>query len=50
MLDETSAGSLTILSVVETQVGDVFTYILINVISITNGQIFLETELFYCGI
>jgi len=49
MSDQTSEGSLTILSIVETQVGDVFTYILTNVISITDGQIFLETKLFYCG-
>jgi F0F1-type ATP synthase alpha subunit len=49
MSDQTSEGSLTILSIVETQVGDVFTYILTNIISITDGQIFLETKLFYCG-
>lgn len=44
------AGSLTALPVVETQAGDVSAYIPTNVISITDGQIFLETELFYKGI
>ncbi|MCU0837611.1 MAG: F0F1 ATP synthase subunit alpha, partial [Rhodospirillales bacterium] len=43
-------GSLTALPVVETQAGDVSAYIPTNVISITDGQIFLETELFYKGI
>merc|ERR1712135_35540 len=43
-------GSLTALPVIETQVGDVSAYIPTNVISITDGQIFLETELFYKGI
>ncbi len=50
MLDQIGAGSLTILSVVETQARDVSTYILTNVISITDGQIFLEIKLFYCEI
>jgi len=44
------SGSLTALPVVETQAGDVSAYIPTNVISITDGQIFLETELFYKGI
>jgi len=44
------AGSLTALPIVETQAGDVSAYIPTNVISITDGQIFLETELFYRGI
>merc|ERR1712182_148613 len=51
MNEETHAGgSLTALPVIETQAGDVSAYIPINVISITDGQIFLETELFYKGI
>lgn len=50
MLDQIGAGSLTILSVVETQARDVSTYILTNVISITNEQIFLETKKIYHGI
>jgi F-type H+-transporting ATPase subunit alpha len=50
MSDETGAGSLTALPVIETQAGDVSAYIPTNVISITDGQIFLETELFYRGI
>ena len=50
MSDETGAGSLTALPVIETQAGDVSAYIPTNVISITDGQIFLETELFYKGI
>jgi len=45
-----SGGSLTALPVVETQAGDVSAYIPTNVISITDGQIFLETELFYRGV
>ncbi|CAE7772853.1 atp-1, partial [Symbiodinium sp. KB8] len=45
-----SGGSLTALPVIETQAGDVSAYIPTNVISITDGQIFLETELFYKGI
>jgi F-type H+-transporting ATPase subunit alpha len=44
------SGSLTALPVIETQAGDVSAYIPTNVISITDGQIFLETELFYRGI
>src|SRR5205823_12644552 len=50
MSDEYGAGSLTALPVIETQAGDVSAYIPTNVISITDGQIFLETELFYKGI
>ena len=50
MSDESGAGSLTALPVIETQAGDVSAYIPTNVISITDGQIFLETELFYKGI
>jgi len=48
--DSLGAGSLTALPVIETQAGDVSAYIPTNVISITDGQIFLETELFYKGI
>ena len=44
------AGSLTALPIVETQAGDVSAYIPTNVISITDGQIFLETDLFYAGV
>ena len=47
---ENGSGSLTALPVIETQAGDVSAYIPTNVISITDGQIFLETELFYKGI
>jgi F-type H+-transporting ATPase subunit alpha len=50
MSDEKKAGSLTALPVIETQAGDVSAYIPTNVISITDGQIFLETDLFYKGI
>jgi F-type H+-transporting ATPase subunit alpha len=50
MNDEHGAGSLTALPVIETQAGDVSAYIPTNVISITDGQIFLETELFFKGI
>jgi proton translocating ATP synthase F1 alpha subunit len=50
MSDAEGAGSLTALPVIETQAGDVSAYIPTNVISITDGQIFLETELFYRGI
>lgn len=50
MSDEKKAGSLTALPVIETQAGDVSAYIPTNVISITDGQIFLETELFYKGV
>ncbi len=45
--NEMGAGSLTALPVIETQAGDVSAYIPTNVISITDGQIFLETDLFY---
>jgi F-type H+-transporting ATPase subunit alpha len=48
--DELGGGSLTALPIIETQAGDVSAYIPTNVISITDGQIFLETELFYQGI
>ena len=47
--DEKGGGSLTALPVVETQAGDVSAYIPTNVISITDGQIFLETDLFFSG-
>jgi F-type H+-transporting ATPase subunit alpha len=47
--DELGAGSLTALPIIETQAGDVSAYIPTNVISITDGQIFLETELFFSG-
>ena len=50
MNDDHGAGSLTALPVIETQAGDVSAYIPTNVISITDGQIFLETELFYRGV
>ena len=50
MTGELGAGSLTALPVIETQAGDVSAYIPTNVISITDGQIFLETELFFRGI
>jgi F-type H+-transporting ATPase subunit alpha len=50
MGDDHGNGSLTALPVIETQAGDVSAYIPTNVISITDGQIFLETELFYKGI
>jgi F-type H+/Na+-transporting ATPase subunit alpha len=50
MSDDHGAGSLTALPVIETQAGDVSAYIPTNVISITDGQIFLETELFFRGI
>jgi F-type H+-transporting ATPase subunit alpha len=48
--DEHGGGSLTALPVIETQAGDVSAYIPTNVISITDGQIFLESELFYSGV
>lgn len=48
--DELGAGSLTALPIIETQAGDVSAYIPTNVISITDGQIFLETDLFFSGI
>src|SRR5689334_3651188 len=50
MNEDHGAGSLTALPVIETQAGDVSAYIPTNVISITDGQIFLETDLFYRGI
>ena len=50
MNDKMGGGSLTALPIIETQAGDVSAYIPTNVISITDGQIFLETELFYKGI
>ncbi len=50
MSDELGGGSLTALPIIETQAGDVSAYIPTNVISITDGQIFLETELFNAGI
>ena len=50
MSDEFGGGSLTALPVIETQAGDVSAYIPTDVISITDGQIFLETDLFYQGI
>lgn len=48
--DDLGAGSITALPIIETQAGDVSAYIPTNVISITDGQIFLETDLFYAGI
>jgi F-type H+-transporting ATPase subunit alpha len=50
MNDEQGAGSLTALPIIETQANDVSAYIPTNVISITDGQIFLETDLFYKGV
>jgi len=50
MSDEYGAGSLTALPVIETQAGDVSAYIPTNVISITDGQIYLESDLFYAGV
>ena len=50
MSDEAGGGSLTALPIIETQAGDVSAYIPTNVISITDGQIFLESDLFYSGI
>lgn len=50
MSDELGGGSLTALPIIETQAGDISAYIPTNVISITDGQIFLETDLFYQGI
>ena len=49
MSDEYGAGSLTALPMIETQAGDVSAYIPTNVISITDGQIFLSTDLFFQG-
>lgn len=48
--DDLGAGSLTAIPVIETQAGDISAYIPTNVISITDGQIFLETDLFYAGV
>ncbi len=48
--DELGAGSLTALPIIETQAGDISAYIPTNVISITDGQIFLENELFFSGV
>ncbi|MBQ9112465.1 MAG: F0F1 ATP synthase subunit alpha [Clostridia bacterium] len=48
--DEYGGGSITALPIIETQAGDVSAYIPTNVISITDGQIFLETELFHAGV
>jgi F-type H+-transporting ATPase subunit alpha len=48
--DDNGAGSLTALPIIETQAGDIAAYIPTNVISITDGQIFLESDLFYSGI
>ena len=48
--DPLSGGSLTALPVIETQAGDVSAYIPTNVISITDGQMFLESDLFYSGV
>ena len=48
--EELGAGSLTALPIIETQAGDVSAYIPTNVISITDGQIYLETDLFYSGV
>ena len=48
--DELGAGSMTALPIIETQAGDVSAYIPTNVISITDGQIYLETDLFYSGV
>src|SRR3546814_6541013 len=50
MNDDNGAGSLTALPIIETQAGDVSAYIPTNVISITDGQILLETDLFFAGI
>jgi len=50
MSEEEGGGSLTALPIIETQAGDVSAYIPTNVISITDGQIYLETDLFYSGV
>jgi F-type H+-transporting ATPase subunit alpha len=50
MNEDNGSGSLTALPIIETQAGDVSAYIPTNVISITDGQIFLETDLFYQGV
>ena len=49
LTDELGGGSLTALPIIETQAGDITSYIPTNVISITDGQIYLETDLFYAG-
>ena len=49
MSDELGGGSITALPIIETQAGDVSAYIPTNVISITDGQIFLESDLFFSG-
>src|SRR5262245_25371586 len=49
MSDDLGGGSLTALPIIETQAGDVSAYIPTNVISITDGQIFLESDLFFSG-
>jgi F-type H+-transporting ATPase subunit alpha len=48
--EDKGAGSLTALPIIETQAGDISTYIPTNVVSITDGQIFLETDLFHAGV
>src|SRR5256886_5717841 len=48
--DELGGGSLTALPIIETQAGDISAYIPTNVISITDGQIFLESDLFFSGV
>lgn len=48
--DILGGGSMTALPIVETQVGDISAYIPTNVISITDGQIFLDTDLFFSGV
>ena len=48
--DELGAGSLTALPIIETKAGDISAYIPTNVISITDGQIFLQADLFYSGV
>jgi F-type H+-transporting ATPase subunit alpha len=50
MSDDKGAGSLTALPIIETQAGDVSAYIPTNVISITDGQVYLEPDLFYAGV
>ena len=50
MSDDQGGGSLTALPIIETQAGDVSAYVPTNVISITDGQIYLETDLFYSGV
>ncbi len=50
MSDDNGGGSLTALPIIETQAGDVSAYVPTNVISITDGQIYLETDLFYSGV